>query len=772
MASVLNFLVIEDSRADFLLMERNIKQGGLLARCVRVETIQELESAIDTGDWDVVLSDYSVPRLDFTETFNLIQARMPDVPIILVSGSIGEERAVELLKLGICDFILKDSLARLVPAIKRSLEEAAEHRARCAAEEALRQSEERYRSLVETSFDWIWEINAQANYTYVSSRVREILGYAPEEVVGRTPFDFMSADEARRVKAIFTGIASERRPFCLLENINLHRDGRPVVLETSGAPVFGQDGDFIGYRGTDRDITERKKAQDALRHSEERMRLIIESSPIGMRIVQQGRHVYANPALIRMFGYADNEEMEGLPADSFYLPEDRQRVRQSIADIQAGMLPSPVYEATGLTKSGKHFDVTVRVTPIDYRGKQASLAFITDVSTEKSLRTQLFRAQKMEAIGTLAGGIAHDFNNILGIIMGNTEMALLDTPEDSPTYDFLQQVTKAAFRAKDLVKQILTFSRQGEQEQRPLHIIPIIKEALKLLRSSLPTTIAIRQEISVPFAQDSVFADSTQIHQILMNLCANSAHAMREAGGILEVNYSSMDFSAEDLNKPHDLSPGSYLVLLVSDTGHGMSKEVMERIFEPYFTTKKPEEGTGLGLAVVHGIVKKHGGAITVTSAPGEGSAFHIFLPRWHGSGVDQKRDIHSPLQRGTESILLVDDEKALIEAVQRMLEQLGYTVVAKTCGVEALEEFRARPDAFDLVITDQTMPKMTGLDLSRELMAIRPDLPVILCTGFSENLTAEKCKASGVRALLMKPVALSSISSTIRKVLNGEEQE
>jgi CheY-like chemotaxis protein len=302
----------------------------------------------------------------------------------------------------------------------------------------------------------------------------------------------------------------------------------------------------------------------------------------------------------------------------------------------------------------------------------------------------------------------------------------------------------------------------------PINITPIIKEALKLLRSSIPSTIEIRQTVDVPFAEDFVLGDPTQIHQILMNFCTNSAHAMRVTGGILEIKYSSIDFSSVDSVRPSDLNPGSYLVLTVSDTGHGISEDVMEHIFEPYFTTKEHGEGTGLGLAVVHGIVKKHAGVITATSVPGKGATFNIFFPKWRGGLVQPDKETLALLQRGVESILLVDDEQALLDVMRQMLERLGYTVVPKSSSVAALEEFRAQPDAFDLVITDQTMPKMTGLELSKQLMAIRPDLPVILCTGFSDCLTPEKRKAAGIRALVMKPMNMNDIASTIRKVLKG----
>jgi CheY-like chemotaxis protein len=371
----------------------------------------------------------------------------------------------------------------------------------------------------------------------------------------------------------------------------------------------------------------------------------------------------------------------------------------------------------------------------------------------------------MEAIGALAGGIAHDFNNILSLIIGYTELSINDVPEDSRARDNLKKLFKAGERAKDLVRQILTFSRQSEQEQKPVEIHLIVKEVLKLLRPSLPTTIEIRQNIA---AADRVLADPTQIHQVIMNLCTNAYHAMLDKGGVLEVSVEEVELDTEFTARHLETDPGPHLKLTVTDTGHGMDKGVLDRIFEPYYTTRKESGGTGMGLAVVHGIAKNHGGTITVYSEPDKGTTFNVFLPRMESAEAAAEVESRpGEIPRGTERILFVDDESAIADIGKEMLESLGYTVETRTSSIEALEAFRAQPEKFDLVITDMTMPKMTGDELARELMGIRSNLPIILCTGFSGKISEEKAKAMCIRKLVMKPVVMSEMAKAVREALD-----
>ncbi|MDY6988962.1 MAG: ATP-binding protein [Thermodesulfobacteriota bacterium] len=404
-------------------------------------------------------------------------------------------------------------------------------------------------------------------------------------------------------------------------------------------------------------------------------------------------------------------------------------------------------------------------------GRLVRLHFARDITDgrraekeKKTLQSQLLQTQKMEAVATLAGGIAHDFNNILSVIVGNSELAIYDIPEDNPSLESLKEIRQACLRGRDLVRQILSFSRRTSQGRIPLKTSPIFKETLNLIRTSIPATVDMSQDISCK--SDTALVDPTQINQVLINLCINAASAMEEKGGILEVTLRDVELDTSDVGQYQDLVPGKYLQLTVSDTGRGIDPELIDRIFDPYFTTKDVGEGTGLGLTVAQGIVKSHDGAITVESELGKGAAFHVFLPTVE-SVVTAEPETSHPIPKGNERILFVDDEDPMARTGKRMLEQLGYTITARTSSMDALEVFRDSPDQFDLVITDMMMPNMTGDRLARQLLQIRPDIPIILCTGYSERISEGRAKWFGISKFVMKPLITREIAETIRKTLD-----
>ncbi|QTA86637.1 response regulator [Desulfonema magnum] len=512
---------------------------------------------------------------------------------------------------------------------------------------------------------------------------------------------------------------------------------------------------------------EHNNALAALRESEERYRQFFEDNLSGAYISDPEGHLIAcNPAFVNIFGFSSVDEAMNTNTESLYADPSELTV---------------FLDQLRKEKKLEHFELKMRRTDgtpvhivtntVGVFNEQAELkeikGYLMDVTNRKHLEMQLRQSKKMEAIGTLAGGIAHDFNNILFPVIGYTDMAMGSLPEDSPVRSDLEEVYKGANRAKELVKQILTLTRWTEYKKTSVKIQPVIKEAMRLLRSSLPSTIEIRQNISKECGY--VFADSTQIHQVIMNLCTNAYHAMREKYGVLEVSLEEKQISSQDIALKDDLASGSYLKLTVKDSGQGMSPEVMERIFDPYFTTKDTGKGTGIGLSVVHGIVKSHKGHITVHSEPGKGSVFHVYLPCTHSeTRTSETTSDESVISTGHEHILLVDDEDKIVQMEKRMLEQLGYHVTTFTDSRDALEAFGEQPEKFDLVITDMTMPYMTGAELSRKMMRIRPDIPIILCTGFSEMITKEKARDMGIREFITKPARRNQIANTIRRALGN----
>ncbi len=489
-----------------------------------------------------------------------------------------------------------------------------------------------------------------------------------------------------------------------------------------------------------------------------------------------GSFVYISPSCERITGYKPEEFCQdpGLLGIIIH-PDDRENFARHIDDIAKGVANKDFQTLTFriTTRSGKecyieHICREVFNQAGNSLGRRVTNRDITEgkrAEVEKAkMQTQLQQAQKMEAIGTLAGGIAHDFNNILSAILGYAEMAQEDSPAGSILKRDIDQVVKASHRAKDLVKQILAFSRQTETELIPIQPAMIVREAAKMLRSSLPSTIDIQQNIDVN--SGPILADPTQIHQIVMNLCTNAFHAMEETGGTLSISLEKKTLTEKDIVNQPGMHSGDFVQLSVGDTGPGIAPELWDKIFDPYFTTKEIGKGTGMGLSILHGIVKNYGGSVSFNSHPGEGTVFQVLLPVMAAEAVveDKPEEI---VRLGNERILFIDDEEILAEMGKSMLERLGYQVTVRSSSLEALTTFQNQPDMFDLIIADQTMPGMTGSDLARRILQIRPFMPIILCTGYSSLITEEKAKSLGIKGFAMKPLARKSIAVLIREVLD-----
>lgn len=515
-------------------------------------------------------------------------------------------------------------------------------------------------------------------------------------------------------------------------------------------------------------ITDRKKAEDALRSSEEKFRSLIENGLDIITIISvDGTIQYISPSIERVLGYCVGD-LIGLNCFDLIHPDDRSknhRLFQGLCERPAELGFSE-YRVRHKNRSWRILEGVAK-NALNDPGIAGVILNSRDITDRKMLEERLRQSQKMEAVGTLAGGIAHDFNNILAAIIGYTELSLLPHQPAHAVRNSLEQVLKAAFRARDVVKQILVFTRARDEEGlRPLRVGPIVEEGLKLLRASLPVTIDIRADLDCQ--RDLALADATQMHQVLINLCTNAAHAMEEDGGIMNVTLRTANPEELAENLPPESVWDPYLVLTVSDTGCGMDRSTAERIFDPYFTTKEVGKGTGLGLAVVHGIVERHRGWIEVLSEPGMGSTFKVFIPGLRTRTVTPAASVEH-IAGGTERILFVDDEPSLVDVAQTIMGSLGYEVTAMTNGAEALELFMADPMRFDAVVTDFTMPQITGAELAREILRRRPEIPVILCTGFTERMDDVKAKDMGIAEFVMKPLDLKTLSRLIRKHLDRQ---
>jgi PAS domain S-box-containing protein len=819
-------LIIDDEKAVLESLAAHLDDCGY--RTLSARNGSEGLAAFARERADLVLVDLRMPELDGLEVLARIKDTSPETPTIVVSGTGVIKDAVDALHQGAWDYVLKpiedfsvlnhavdnclekarllrenreyqQSLERMVAERTRELEQANAHL--CQINERLRRIVDTTRSLafcteVEQFGSQLLEefgqhMLATGGSLYIAEQggLRMIHCLDPGHAAGFISFPIEK-------DSVFDQVLTEKKPI-LIRDISRHSelatsgwdgyaDGSALVfplpdesgritgvltLHSKVPPPFVEQDREIGMilASYSCEALRAVRATDNLRKSEQHFRSILDSIQTGILVVDAATRIilYANPKASKMVG-APAEAIVGLNCDEILSPGEADRYPMADPGQSVDLVENRLR-----TLSGIEVPILKSVSKTVIQGKECLLENFTDLSGQKRaeaekahLERQLRQAQKMEALGTLAGGIAHDFNNILSAVLGHAELGLLQLADSThPLHAKFSAIYHAGQRAKDLVSQILAFSRMQEKVRAPLAVGPIIKESIQLLRSSLPANIEIRSHIHT---NKMVLADATEIHQVVMNLCTNAYHAMQGSGGVLQIDLQDVALDQTEASLDVELPPGDSVQLTISDTGCGISPAVIDRIFEPYFTTKSKTQGTGLGLAVVHGIIKSYQGAISVKSRVREGTQFAVYLPvAAEGDRIDAGMTL-LPLPRGSENLLLVDDEVALVEVWQQMLEVLGYRVTAVVGAPEALETFRRAPGDFDLVITDLTMPGLSGVELARAVTTIRPGIPIVLCTGFSEWFEKGRGKSIGIRQVLMKPLTMEGLARAVREALDG----
>ena len=629
------------------------------------------------------------------------------------------------------------------------------------SEESVKKLYLQTKALIDNIPDLVWLKDAESHFLIINEAFAKSCGTPSDDIAGKTDYDVWPKEMAQvYIADDFEVMRSGVRK--IVEEPVADINSAIGWIETIKTPIFDTEGRVIGTAGTARDVTARVLAEQ----THKLLATAVEHSAESIMVTDaEGIIKYVNPAFEKISGYSTAEVVGQNPR----ILKSGEHHEEFYKDIWQTLMSGGTWSGLikNRRKNGSLAYEKSNISPVkDQKGEIVAFVGVNrDVTEERVLQEQLAQSQKMEAIGTLAGGIAHDFNNIIFAIIGYAELALDHTKDDPQVAMFIEEIISASERAGDMVKQILTFSRQSRPEKTVLDVRPIIKEGLKFLRGALPSSIEIKQDIekTIPY----VYADPTQVYQVLMNLCTNATFAMRDSNGVLSVSLERVDVGKEFASQNPGVEPGQFVRLTVADTGEGMPQSLIKRIFEPYFTTKDIGEGTGLGLSVLDGIVKNHGGVVTVWSELGKGSKFSVYFPVIDDNAMPVQNAKPEIKLEGDERILWVDDESTLMEMCRETLGRAGFSVTCTTDPLQALEIFRHSPDSFDLVMTDFSMPGVNGIELARKVSAINPQIPIILCTGFGNSIPVSLTKPAGITMIVSKPVSSKDLIYAIRQTLD-----
>jgi len=761
----LRLLILEDTQLDAELLIRELTKAGFVLDADVVDSEEAFSGKLNSQVYDLILSDYALPTWSGGEAFRLVKRSGKDIPFILVTGTLGEEAAVDVIKEGVTDYILKDRLVRLPSAVRRALEEKTAREDRERGRRALHESQERVRLLLDSTAEAICGIDLHGNCTFCNPACLRLLGYdSLSEVLGRNMHALTHhtrADGAAYPVAECPIYLAQRagRGIHFDSEVMWRKDGSSFPVECWSYPML-RDGEPIGSVVTFLDISERKQFEDSL----QRVAAVVESSQDAIiSDTLDGIILTWNSAAEQIYGYAAAEAL----GKSHYLivpPDRREEFQDILTKIGRGQKVERL-ETVRVTKSGKAVRVSLTVSAIkDARGRIVGVSAIArDITESKRLEEMFRQAQKMEAVGRLAGGVAHDFNNLLGVIIGYSDMVEEGLGEDDPLRAKISQIKKAGQRAEALTRQLLAFSRQQILAPTILNLNDVVADVQKMLQRLVGADIETVTTLGPNLAR--VKADRGQIEQVIMNLAINSRDAM-PAGGTLTIETSNIELDGPYAMDHAAISPGPFVMLAVSDTGTGIEAEVQKHIFEPFFTTKEQGKGTGLGLATVYGVVKQSGGFISVGSELGHGTTFKIFLPQSDAAPETQQEKVApKKLQEGTETVLLVEDEESLRKLTCEMLLKNHYTVLEASNGFEAHEIARSHNGPIHLLLTDVVMPRISGPALAKSLLGHHPDLKVLYMSGYMNSAIVQELAISESE-FLQKPFTQDTLTAKMREVL------